>query len=364
MTIKHNYLIGANTKPTVAETTEHEIVINEADGTIYTKSIAGAIVRLGGADAPDLSSYETIVKSEADDVATLGSANAYTDAAIIAIPPTDLSLYETTIDSDAGDAATLVSANLYTDAAITAIPPVDLSTYETIVKSEADDATTLASAEGHADTGDAALQVQIDSLSGGISLRGNATVAELNAMGQVVSANYSWKLTDAGTLTEGAVAVVIGDNAIWDGVGLVWINLGQSDPGIEEAPIDGEGYVRKDAGWSLATDDIIATSDLSDVAATLPYAINDTLKWDGANFVNVPANSHDHSQYAPLIHTHVEADITDLDKYTVAEVDAALLLKAEAVHTHLEVDITDLDKYTVAEVDAIVTGAQFAGEPV
>ena len=90
-------------------------------------------------------------------------------------------------------------------------------------------------------------------------------------------------------------------------------------------------------------------------------------------------------------HTHVEADITDLDKYTQAEVDAALALKSDQTsvdaalalkanqtdvdaslalkadqtsvdaslalksdvgHTHVEADITDLDKYTQAEVDA------------
>ncbi len=109
-------------------------------------------------------------------------------------------------------------------------------------------------------------------------------------------------------------------------------------------------------------------------------------------------------------HTHVEADITDLDKYTQAEVDASLALKSDQTvvdaalalksdqtvvdaalatkadqtavdaslatkadqattysktevdsslatksdvgHTHVEADITDLDKYTQAEVDA------------
>jgi len=43
-------------------------------------------------------------------------------------------------------------------------------------------------------------------------------------------------------------------------------------------------------------------------------------------------------------HTHTESDITDLDKYTQAEVDAL---------TWTESDITDLDKYTQAEVDTI-----------
>ena len=59
---------------------------------------------------------------------------------------------------------------------------------------------------------------------------------------------------------------------------------------------------------------------------------------------------------ANTVHTHVEADITDLDKYTQAQVDALLSGKANTIHTHVEADITDLDKYTQAEVDALVAG--------
>jgi hypothetical protein len=92
------------------------------------------------------------------------------------------------------------------------------------------------------------IQSQIDSIIGGISLRGPATVAELNAMGILVTLNYSYKLTDAGTLTQGSVVVVVGDNVIWDGA--VWINLGQETPGIEEAPQDGKQYARQDGSWT------------------------------------------------------------------------------------------------------------------
>lgn len=59
---------------------------------------------------------------------------------------------------------------------------------------------------------------------------------------------------------------------------------------------------------------------------------------------------------ADVVHTHVEADITDLDKYTVAQVDTLLNGKADTVHTHVEADITDLDKYTQAEIDAFFEG--------
>jgi len=51
-------------------------------------------------------------------------------------------------------------------------------------------------------------------------------------------------------------------------------------------------------------------------------------------------------------HKHIEADITDLDKYTKPEVDNKVNAKADTIHTHIEADITDLDKYTQAEVDS------------
>ena len=68
-------------------------------------------------------------------------------------------------------------------------------------------------------------------------------------------------------------------------------------------------------------------------------------------------------------HTHLEVDITDLDKYTVVEVDGLLTTlsgnldsdKADAVHTHLEAAITDLNKYTTTEVDNLLTGKSATG---
>ena len=91
----------------------------------------------------------------------------------------------------------------------------------------------------------------------------------------------------------------------------------------------------------------------------------------------------------PGDHTHLEADVTDLDKYTQAQVDALITGVdgstsiaavqtnldtheadvtnphsvtytqtggAAASHTHLEANVTDLDKYTQAEVDALLAG--------
>ena len=48
MAIKHNYLTTAGTKPTIAETAAHEIVINEADGSLWSKDSLGAVVAVGG----------------------------------------------------------------------------------------------------------------------------------------------------------------------------------------------------------------------------------------------------------------------------------------------------------------------------
>ena len=58
----------------------------------------------------------------------------------------------------------------------------------------------------------------------------------------------------------------------------------------------------------------------------------------------------------PGAHTHLEVDITDLDKYSVAAADAAF---APISHTHLEAEITDLGTYLPVSAGAAnpVTGA-------
>lgn len=101
-------------------------------------------------------------------------------------------------------------------------------------------------------------------------------------------------------------------------------------------------------------------ADISDVGKSGQYS----------GLLNIP------SEFTPASHTHVEADITDLDKYGQTEVDNKLSLKADDVdislvgksgsyndllnvpseftpsaHTHVESDITDLDKYSQTEVD-------------
>jgi hypothetical protein len=63
-------------------------------------------------------------------------------------------------------------------------------------------------------------------------------------------------------------------------------------------------------------------------------------------------------------HTHVEADIIDLDKYSTTQVQAFLALKADISHTHVEAEITDLDKYTQDEVDTLLLGKLTTGANV
>lgn len=70
--------------------------------------------------------------------------------------------------------------------------------------------------------------------------------------------------------------------------------------------------------------------------------------------------SSGHTGFSPTIHTHLESDISDLDKYTQSEIDTTsgtlntkIDGKADTIHLHTESDITDLDKYTQAEVDTI-----------
>lgn len=96
----------------------------------------------------------------------------------------------------------------------------------------------------------------------------------------------------------------------------------------------------------VETDPIFTASQASLVTADHITVLNNT--------TGVNTGDQDLSNLSPLVHAHVEADITDLDKYTKTEVNGLLDTKANAFHTHVEADITDLDKYTKAEVDFIV----------
>jgi len=56
-----------------------------------------------------------------------------------------------------------------------------------------------------------------------------------------------------------------------------------------------------------------------------------------------------------IIHGHSESDIVGLNKYTKPEVDSLLNSKSPIIHVHTEADITGLDKYTKLEVDSLIT---------
>lgn len=74
-----------------------------------------------------------------------------------------------------------------------------------------------------------ALQSQVSSLSNvsAYSVKGEATVAQLNAGPSGIQAGWAYQLTDSGTLTDGSLAVVAGDTVAWDGT--KWFPLVKSD---------------------------------------------------------------------------------------------------------------------------------------
>ena len=92
----------------------------------------------------------------------------------------------------------------------------------------------------------------------------------------------------------------------------------------------------------------IADVTLTDVAS------GEILKYDGSGWVN---NTLAEAGISAVGHTHVEADITDLDKYTQAQVDTLLTGKANTSHTHVKADITDV---TVVDVFGTPSANQIA----
>lgn len=74
-----------------------------------------------------------------------------------------------------------------------------------------------------------ALQSQVSSLSdvSAYTVKGEATVAQLNAGPSGIQAGWAYQLTDSGTLTDGTLAVVAGDTVAWDGT--KWFPLVKSN---------------------------------------------------------------------------------------------------------------------------------------
>ena len=71
MPIKHNYLTVPGTGPTADVTASHEIVINEVDGTLWSKDEAGAVIQLAHTapyipTAPQWGAIEGDITTQAD----------------------------------------------------------------------------------------------------------------------------------------------------------------------------------------------------------------------------------------------------------------------------------------------------------
>jgi len=116
----------------------------------------------------------------------------------------------------------------------------------------------------------------------------------------------------------------------------------------------GDSYIYKDEtdGWVLLADADwqnvnLDWTNVTNTPTTLAgYGIT-----DGATDTEL---SDGLATKSDVGHTHVETDITNLDKYTTNEVDGFLANKSDVGHTHTEVDITDLDKYTQIQVDNLL----------
>ena len=87
------------------------------------------------------------------------------------------------------------------------------------------------------------LQTQVESLSNvsAYTVKGEATVAQLNDGPSDIQAGWTYQLTDSGTLTDGSLAVIAGDSVAWDGT--KWFPLIPSQQ-LENTPIaeDVGGY--------------------------------------------------------------------------------------------------------------------------
>ena len=129
-------------------------------------------------------------------------------------------------------------------------------------------------------------------------------------------------------------------------------------------------------GYITVTDEF--GNDITDMSVDLTMK-KSTYDVDGSGVVDLSEetqyvhwnNVDGAPEFVTSGHTHTESDITDLDKYSQAYIDANFEVsgtvaahEAEYDHTnfsvsghlHTESDITDLDKYTQAEVDANISG--------
>lgn len=73
MAIKHNYLGIPDTKPLASDLSSHEIVINEADGSLWSLDSSGSVISLGKSNGEDGESVDLITDQ------TIGGVKTFTE---------------------------------------------------------------------------------------------------------------------------------------------------------------------------------------------------------------------------------------------------------------------------------------------
>jgi len=98
--------------------------------------------------------------------------------------------------------------------------------------------------------------------------------------------------------------------------------------------------IKYDRMTSYVLDEDLEYRYFADVPEWLPLAGFDPIEWGDiigvlddqldliAKFADYSLTTHTHTQLQPLAHEHLESDITDLDKYTKAEIDTFVGLKS------------------------------------
>ena len=210
----------------------------------------------------------------------------------------------------------------------------------------------------------------------------NSKFAKVNATGTALEfSTFVGPIDDLDDVSITSVAT----NELLQWSGTAWVNRTLAQAGVAaeththlEADItDLQAYLLNITGENF--------TDLADVTIT-GIGAGELVKWTGTGWIN---NTLAQAGIAPIVHTHVEADITDLQAYllninaasiddlsdvNIASVVAGETLKfdgthwinntlvqagiAAAVHTHLEADITDLQAYLLyADFDTQQQGA-------
>ena len=85
----------------------------------------------------------------------------------------------------------------------------------------------------------------IGNLGHPLQWKGTATVAQLNAGITGIKPGWTYTLTDAGTLTDGSIAVEIGDEVAWTGT--AWFKVGSENSNVALFQFTGTDYPDGDA---------------------------------------------------------------------------------------------------------------------